>query len=140
MNPWRFLDYWPEEGSNPIREWYAVQDFEVRAEFDVAVAILAQTEDWLDPSMASSFRLLTRAETGIGEIVFYVDVPAKGKPKPLRRRFRVFGILRAEHHEFVLLIGSEKKRGLYVPPNAPRLAKKYQLDFEQGKGWTSEHI
>jgi hypothetical protein len=140
MKPWRFLDYWPEEGHNPIREWCAAQEERVQAEFDAALAALAQTPDWLAPGNQDLFRPLTRGESGLGEIVFQFDWKLPRRPKPTRRRFRVFGILRSDDREFVLLVASEKQRGNYNPSNAPQKANEYRLAYERGEGETNEHI
>src|SRR5262245_9303943 len=113
MEPWRFQDYWPYEGLNPIRRWEEAQDVDVRAAFDAVLNVLAQTEDWLAPEMQELFRLLERDEEGLGEIVFATRFKRRGAKKFTDRNFRVFAKLRLEDRDCVLFIGCEKRRGTY---------------------------
>jgi hypothetical protein len=140
MVPWRFQDYWPQEGHNPIRMWEAAQEVEVRAQFDAVRDALAQTPDWLDPSVEHLFRVLDRAEEGLGEIVFAIHFKKPGARKFTDRNFRVFCKIRIQEHDCVLFIGSEKRRGTYDPPRAPQLALDYLRRFEGGRGFTDGHI
>lgn len=141
MTPWAFRVYVTEEGRCLINEWYAAQDENVRAEFDVTIAILAQTDDWTEPEIAE-FKLLTgrHASPGLGEIRFYVDAVTPGARRPRRRRFRPIGVLRPEQREFVLILGCEKFRMNTVPAGAFDEALRYKTEFDEGRGWTRDYV
>ncbi len=140
MVAWRFLDYWPREGFDPMRVWEATQDDDVRARLDAVLDVLAQTENWLDPNVKGLFRLLDRAEAGLGEIVFETSYTQEGRKKKSGRKFRVFVELRVDEHDCVMFVGSEKQRGTYSPPDAPRLAYEYLRALKDGEGFTDGHI
>jgi hypothetical protein len=42
---WRFLDYITDDHVNPIGNWYAKQDDDVRVAFDNLVKALSENED-----------------------------------------------------------------------------------------------
>jgi hypothetical protein len=140
MVPWRFQDYWPYGGHNPIRIWEAGQDVDVRTAFDAVRDALAQTLDWLDPNVRELFRMLGRDERGLGEIVFETRFKRRGAKKLTDRNFRVFVKLRIPEHDCVLFVGSEKQRGTYNPLNARELARDYLARFERNEGFIDGHI
>jgi len=109
-----------------MRDWYQRQDVEVQAEFDAALGILKAESDWLD---TKSFKVLVRDHSGLGEIRFKLDGPPE-------RRFRPVGIWPPiVDYEFILLVGCEKVRGLYIPEDAFRQSLEYRrrlLDDAEG--------
>jgi len=140
MDPWRFQDYWPQEGLNPIREWEVVQDPAVRAAFDAVRDALAQTPDWLDPEVHNLFRMLHRDQRGLGELVFGTRFKRRGAKKFTDRNFRVFAKLRIPEHDCIMFVASEKQRGTYMPADAPQVASEYLSRFERSEGLVDGHI
>lgn len=136
MALWRFLDYCTDEHPprNLIQIWYGRQSVDVQAEFDTTVAILAGTEDW---KKAKEFGELKRSHIGLGELRFFVKTEKQGKR--IKRQFRPVGIWSEERREFTFLVGCEKARGIYTPPNAFDLALQHKALLESGKGSTREH-
>lgn len=128
-----------EDNRNLIREWYAVQDPEVRAEFDATLLILGAISDWQDPGV-EEFKALSKKHAGLGEIRFYVDTMAVGARRPHRRRFRPVGIWPPIDREFILLIGCEKSGRSYIPHDAFDTALQHRDDLRAGKGTTIEHL
>lgn len=138
MLMWRILDYFTEQGTCPIREWYVNQAPAVRAAFDATVFILRGINDWLAPEV-KEFKLLDAPHEGLGEIRF--DVEERGERGRMRkRRFRPAGLYRPEQREFVLLVGCEKGGRNYWPPKPFDQALKYKALFEQGRGVTGDHF
>jgi hypothetical protein len=132
MPRWRINVYHLAGDFCPIQEWYRAQDIEVKAEFDAALAILRAESDWTDTKL---FKALTRNHIGLGEIRFKLN----GTPE---RRFRPVGIWPPlAECEFILLVGCEKVRGLYIPENALTKALDYRRRFlEDGEGGIHEYI
>ena len=129
MSLWTIKDYYLDGGTCPIRDWYIVQEPDVQAAFDATLATLAATEDWED---TKQFKALKKNHAGLGEIRFKLERPL--------RRFRPVGIWPpTTEHEFTLLVGCRKARGVYDPPDAFTLALRYKLDLEAGIGDTDEH-
>jgi hypothetical protein len=125
MALWTFKAYYLEGGTCPIRDWYTVQEPGVQAALDATLATLAATEDWED---TNQFKALKRDHSGLGEIRFKIE----GKPV---RRFRPVGIWPpTTEYEFIFLLGCEKCRGVYDPPDAFALALRYKRDLEAGIG------
>lgn len=141
MTPWAFAEYVTEGGVNLIRNWYANQGDQVRAEFDVTVAVVRETRDWLEPEV-EALKLLTgkHGGLGLGEIRFWIEERAPRAPRTKRRRFRVPGIYRPTQREFILILGCEKFGMNTVPVGAFDLAAKYKKEFDDGRGWTHEHF
>lgn len=141
MMPWTFRQYVTEEGTNLIRSWYAAQDDQVRAEFDVTVAVLRETENWLDAAI-EQFSLLTgrHGGLGLGELRFWIEERPTGAPKARKRRFRPVGIYQPAQREFIFILGCEKFGMNTVPVGAFDLAAKYKKEFDEGRGWTHEHF
>ena len=141
MTCWTFREYVTEEGINLIRRWYAEQDDQVRAEFDVTIRILKGTESWLDPEI-DEFKLLTGAHAGLGlgEIRFSVEVKRPGAPKAKKRRFRPIGMYHETEREFILILGCEKFGMNTVPTGAFDLATRHKTEFDQKRGWTHDHF
>jgi hypothetical protein len=142
MESWHFLDYWPRAGENPIRNWENSQDEKVRNSFDAVRDALAQTPDWDDHSVHALYRDLERDESGMGEIVFEAHYERKGKRPERFRRFRAFVRVRDEQHDCILFLCCEKwpRRGVYDPPNAPKLAMRQLIAFEAGQGFIYGHV
>ena len=136
MVRWRFFDYAGTDGRNRIAEWYAAQEPEVRAAFDVTLQILRATEDWVEPPVVH-FKSFHKAHKGLSEIRFYIDEPRPGK-HPTRRRFRAIGIHRPSQGDFVLLVGCEERGMNYIPADALEEAMRAKSRFEQGLGWIHE--
>jgi hypothetical protein len=131
MALWQIRAYYLAGGSCPIKDWYALQEVEVRAEFDAALATLSATADWSD---TWQFKELTKNHAGLGEIRFKLEGP------PLRR-FRPVGIWPPIiQGEFILLTGCEKNRNIYIPSNAFTLALEYKRRWEQGEGEVHDYI
>jgi hypothetical protein len=132
MRSWTINAYHLAGGFCPIQEWYRVQDIEVQAEFDAALAILRAELDWTDTKL---FKVLKRNHAGLGEIRFKLDGPPE-------RRFRPVGIWPPiADYEFILLVGCEKLRGLYIPDDALTQALEYRRRFlEEGEGEIREYV
>ena len=130
MPLWRFMAYHVDPESCPIQDWYQVQGEEVQARFDASLATLGATADWMD---TWQFKALTRNHAGLGEIRFKID----GTPI---RRFRPVGIWPPlVEREFILLLGCEKHRNLYIPADAFTLALEYRRLLEAGIGEIHEY-
>jgi hypothetical protein len=132
MGLWRFLDYENEDKINLIREWYRVQDLDVRVAFDATLFTLAATEDWTHKRV-KAFKVLTGPHAGLCEIRFTVERMRR------KRRFRPLGIWQKDSRNFILLGGLEKSGRMLIPSNTFDLALKYKAEFEQGKGKIYEH-
>jgi hypothetical protein len=132
MALWRILAYHlPENDSCPMQDWYAVQDEEVQAAFDAAMTTLKARVDWTD---TWQFKVLTKKHGGLGEVRFKLNGP------PIRR-FRPVGIWPPlVEREFVLLLGCEKQRQVYIPDDAFTLALEYKRQLEQGRGRIDEYV
>jgi len=131
MAQWRIMAYHLEGGFCPIQDWYAAQDVEVQAAFDAALTTLSATADWSD---TWQFKELTRVHVGLGEIRFKLEGP------PIRR-FRPVGIWPPiVEREFILLVGCEKNRNVYIPHNALTLALEYKRRWEEREGAVHEYI
>lgn len=140
MAVWKFFDYVTEDARNLIDDWYVAQDPEVQAEFDATLLILAATEDWEDQNF-EEFKPLVNQHAGLGEVRFYVDALAPGAKNPHRRRFRPVGIWPTTiDHEFVFLLGCEKKGRQFIPHAAFDAALKHKAKFEEGRGTIRERI
>ena len=131
MPLWNIKAYHLPGGTCPIQDWYRVQDVEVKAEFDATLRVLSATEDWTDTKM---FQALTRSHAGLGEIRFMID-------KPIVRRFRPVGIWPPiTGNEFILLLGCEKRMGVYIPPNAFTQALIHKQRWEAGRGEIHDYV
>ncbi|SRR5258708_40301303 len=129
---WNIKAYHLPGGTCPIQDWYRIQDIEVKAEFDAALGILSATEDWTD--IPKLFQALTRAHAGLGEIRFKLD-------EPTVRRFRPVGIWPpVTDNEFILLLGCEKIRGIYIPPDAFTQALIHKQELERGRGEIHDYV
>jgi hypothetical protein len=140
MAGWRFFDYVTEDNQNLVAEWYVLQDPEVQAQFDATLLILGATNDW-EHEDVEEFKALTKDHVGLGEIRFHVNALAPGAKRPHRRRFRPVGIWPpANAHEFVLILGCEKRGKTFIPHDAFGAALRYRALLEKGKGTTRERI
>jgi len=136
MTPWRFLDYITTEGRNLFAQWYAAQDDRVRAECEVTLGILRQTDDWEQPPIPQ-FKQFAKADVGLSEVRFYVDAP-RPKKNPRRRRLRGFGVYRKADRVFVLMNGAEEWGRHYLPTDALSEARRQKARLDQGLGWMHE--
>ncbi|MCZ6548560.1 MAG: hypothetical protein O6837_10660 [Deltaproteobacteria bacterium] len=119
------MDYRTEDG-NLIEEWYLSQNEIVQAEFDTILNILAGTENW---GRLKQVMALSRKHRGLHEIRFRVgDV-----------RYRPVGFFSLNYREFILLMGCEKRAGIYSPSKAFDLALVLKCKFVAGKGSIHEH-
>ena len=107
------------------------QDIEVQAAFDAALTTLSATADWSD---TWQFKELTKAHAGLGEIRFKLEGP------PIRR-LRPVGIWPPiVEGEFILLVGCEKNRNVYIPHDAFTSALEYKRRWEEREGEVHEYI
>jgi len=136
MSRWRFLDYYTDDEPprNAIQAWYNRQEISVKAAFDATLTTLLGIEDWADKDVRE-FKLFKEGEfAGLGELRFYIT--DKGK----KRKFRIPGIWRPEHHEFILLGGCEKSGRIKIPQDAFEIAMSLKLAWERdGRGSIHEH-
>ena len=131
MTPWRFMDYVTPRGENPIQAWYAKQDPDVQAALDFTIHQLKVTDDWVEPG-CKQFSLLEHKHAGLSELRFWTS----------KRKFRVAGLYRPNHRDFIMFVGCEKwLRGIfkYKPTNAFDAAMKFKNAFEAGKGYAIDH-
>jgi hypothetical protein len=130
------MAYYLEGDTCPIRDWYDSQDIPVQAEFDVTLGTLAATEDWTDTKV---FQELKRQHAGLGEIRFTLE-ELRLRQKYVRR-FRPVGIWPPiVENEFILLLGCEKERGVYIPPDPFTLALNYRQRFLDGRGRIDDYL
>jgi hypothetical protein len=99
MAYWEFFDYITEARRNPIMDWWGSLEAQPRAEFDVLVAVLCETEDWDEVKKKKrKYKELTRNYPGIYELIFKVG----------KTNYRPLGILRRTERQFIFLGGFEK--------------------------------
>lgn len=111
-----------------------------QAQFDATLMILQATPNW-EAADVEEFKVLTGKHKGLGEIRFHINVSDHGSRRPYRRRFRPVGIWPPiVEGEFIILVGCEKRRATYTPHAAFDIALMRKVEFEKGKGSTSEHI
>lgn len=136
MPLWRFLDYCPVENGSCIRDWYDVQEPNVKAAFDVTVELLSIQRKWVaelgDPEIGS-FKVLNREHAGLSEIRFEVD-------RPKKRHFRPLGIWMEGTYIFIFLNAYEKSGRCTIPPNALKRALELKALWEEGKGTICDHL
>jgi hypothetical protein len=141
MSLWTIKAYYLANGTCPMRNWYTAQDVEVQAQFDATLATLVATEDWEDRD-TKQFKVLRADHVGLGEIRFKIEEwqrGVRGRTK-LVRRFRPVGIWPpVVEREFILLLGCEKSRGVYIPDDAFTLALEYKRRLEAGEGEANEY-
>lgn len=132
MAYWDFSDYITEGHTCPILDWWAAQDEEVQAAFEILIKALSETEDWeaLEPSRRKH-KVLTGKHAGMCELMFTVN--GKGKFRPL-------GLWRPEQRDFILLGGCKKRRSSTIPPGAFDHAFDLMLKFNDGRGGIRSHV
>ena len=138
MKPWAFDDYVSETNENLTARWYEAQADEVKAEFDVTLSILSQTDDWTEPPI-EQFKVLTGRHAGLDEIRFYVDEREAGAARATRHRFRALGVLSRDTRTFVLIAVCEKRGMNTIPPLTFDRALTLQQALKEGKGSIHEH-
>ncbi len=133
MNSGVFYDYYTDDRPprNLIRDWYSLQDDEVRAEFDGTLTLLEAMPDWTKTDIVKQ---LERTHIGLTEIV--IDLKRR---RPFRH-IRPVGIWHPPERVFILLMGCEKSGRIYIPANAFDEALKHKARIEAGRGAISEHI
>ena len=138
MKPWAFDDYVSETNENLTARWYEAQADEVKAEFDVTLSILSQTDDWTEPPI-EQFKVLTGRHAGLDEIRFYVDEREAGAARATRHRFRALGVLSRDTRTFVLIAVCEKQGMNTIPPLTFDRALTLRQTLKEGKGSIHEH-
>jgi hypothetical protein len=128
-----FFDYYTDDRPprNLIRDWYALQDDEVRIEFDATLRLLEAMPDWTATDIVKP---LEAEHVGLTEIV--IDIKKK---RPFRH-IRPVGIWNLPERVFILLLGCEKKGRIYIPPNAFGVALKHKARLDAGRGAIDGHI
>lgn len=140
MGYWKFFEYITAVGQNPTRDWYNAQTDVVKLQFDVTLALLRATRNWEDRGL-KNFKILTARHLGLAEVRFSVPHAASSLKRKVDQRFRAVGIWPPHSPgEFILLLGSSKVRGTYIPHMAFDVAMSHKLDFEQGKGSINERF
>lgn len=133
MPAWRFLEYLTDDVPcrSPFLEWYGVLDENVKAEFDILVKELTETEDWDEPRLSRrKYKELTRTHAGLCQLMF----------KAAGRQFRPLGIRNVRLKTFLLLGGFQKGgRGAAIPEDAWTSALKMKAAFESERGRTREY-
>ena len=127
-----FFDYYTDDRPprNLIREWYALQDDQVRAAFDGTLDLLEAMPDWTDTDIVK----VLEKHLGLTEIV--IDIKKK---RPFRH-IRPVGIWHPQERLFILLGGCEKSGRIYIPANTFDEALKYKARLDAGRGAISGHI
>jgi len=123
MSIWRLMDYYPEPGLNPVRDWYEEQEEDVQAEFDFALRAFIANEDWTE---ASEVLALGGRYVGLYEVcieVFSLD--------DRETHFRAIGAWRQDSRNFILFLVSELSEGQYEPPLERAFERK--VAWEKGK-------
>ena len=125
------MDYVTIRGQNPVREWIAAQGKEVRASLNFLVYQLRVRDNWLEPEF-NGFSLLKGKHLGLGELRFWTED---------ERKFRIAGLYRPEHRDFICLVGCQKwhRGSIYKPFGAFDLAMKHKRNFDAGKGEIVDH-
>jgi hypothetical protein len=131
MAYWEFLDYITEDRRNPIMDWWGTLEPEPKADFNLLVVTMSETEDWDEVKESKrKYKELSRNFPGMYELKFKVG----------RTNYRPLGILKRVERQFVFLGGCEKHGFWTVPRDAFNEAYKQKMQFEQGKGTTRAHI
>lgn len=131
MAYWEFLDYITEDHRNPVLEWYGALAPPVRADFDLLVLTLSETEDWDEAKPKKrKYKELVRNYPGLYELIFKVG----------KINFRPLGIFKRSERQFIFLGGCEKHTFWTVPADAFKDAYRLKTKFDQGKGATRAHI
>lgn len=131
MPTWQFLDYITEKREWPIGDWYGSLGVGERAEFDVLIDTLAETEDWDERKPKyRKYKELEKRHAGLCELILKVG----------KKNLRPIGVLRRDRREFILLNGCEKHTFWTVPPGAFDTALRLKSQLEQGRGTTRAHI
>ncbi len=125
MKFWRFYDYCSPAGNNLIEEWYADQETDVQAAFDITLNNLAGLRSWHG---RTDFSMLHGAHARLGEIRF----------KTGKVQYRPVGFFGSARGTFILLVGASKKQNVYTPPNAFDLAVTRRRLLAQNVGRTEE--
>ena len=130
MSPWKLYDYSPEPGRVPVAEWYAEQDEDVQAEFDVAMRFFRAN---FDPSDEFGIRALKGDYLGLHEIEFVADL-ADGE-----HRFGAIGKWRPDSNQFVLFTICNKYDDSYDPCRNKALEYSRAWERKDPKGEIHEH-
>lgn len=138
MTPWTIRDCVGTDGVNAVADWYAVQPAAIRAQIDAVLAVLRQTDDWLDPE-TELFKEFDKDDVGLSEIRFYFDQP-RPRQHPTRRRFRVIGWYRPDNRDFVGYIVCEEQGMNYIPLDCLDQAWSKHERFQLGLGVTHDRL
>lgn len=142
MARWRFLDYYTDgqPPQNVIMDWLQGQDKRVKVVFEATLHTLEGVEDWSDDEVLEFKFFKEGPFVGLSQLRFHMVEINKDTRKPTRRRFRIPGIWKPEHHEFILLTGCEKSGRMKLPPDAFEVAMALKLAWEkEGRGSIYEH-
>jgi hypothetical protein len=130
MLHWKFKDYRPKGVRCQIEEWYEEQDGDIQGEFDLALLVLAENEEW---SETTDCVALAGDYLGLYELV--IDVTLEDKFVAVR----VIGIWRPDSPNFIMLVCAEKDTSNYVP--LLKKALEYKEAWEQRReGEIYDHI
>ena len=137
---WRYQDYITDEGINRIREWYLLQEPEVRARFDTALAFLATQQQWDNLKFSKP---LERQHAGLVEIKF---PSGDWKYRPVgivASTPTVFQLIEGSRvvvpGVFALIMGCRKSGRIYEPADAFDVALEYRAALLEGKGELRDH-
>jgi hypothetical protein len=137
MDGWQFFEYITDDHKNPYQIWYGTLSWDVQAEFDLVISLLAKTEDWdANKKTKKQYKELTREHLGLTQIIFEVAKQKNGK----RTQYRSIGIMSRVTREFILLNGFEK-HGTFgrIPADALIIAMRLKSQYEQSRGALNDH-
>jgi hypothetical protein len=97
MTPWKLSFYSPQPGIRPMRDWYELQNDEVRAEFDLGMDIFRSHKEWSD---ANGVRALTDKYSGLHEIM--ITFRTEDEDDDDEQSFGAIGKWKADSNEFVI--------------------------------------
>jgi hypothetical protein len=128
MGFWRFMEYLPASGINPVRSWYDEQEEEIQAEFDFALHAQTQDRDWEDSPAVTA---LQGPYLGLMEICVDMEIDDEG------RQFRAVGSFRPDNRDFVLFLVTVERGE--EPDPLLGMALAYKTAWEMGDGELDEH-
>ena len=138
MTPWRLTHYISEERAFPFMDWYRGLEAGVVAALDTQCRLLKSRYKHWEEIPKKFVERLSKADEGLTELKFYLDVWDPRAKRDVRRRFRALGIWNEPTGEFVLVGGVEELGQNYGPTDGFLEAHRYRRAYKSGKGTTDD--